>query len=1234
MKLFKLSESQLGIYYAYIKNPQATEYNLPCVLKYSKKIDSKRLGNALKEVIKRHSIFNTKFIEENGDVWQYVDCDRDVHIEFLSLHEDDMDDILNNFVQPFDLFNDVLYRVKLIDTEKSMYFLLDVHHIITDGTSMILFFQEIDAVYSGYCVKDEDVTLFDFIENEKHVLASDEYTKAANYYREKFEGLSMTRILSYDKDGFGYMAQQSALVDAQLVDTFCKEYGVTPNLFFIACFSLALSIFSREDKVVFYSINHGRNRQYRNSFGPFIKSFPILAEIDSEKTLIDFIKSFKKEMMSAIRHDAYPFSHFCRDLHIKPEMSFAFQYNIGENITLGNEEIILKALPKGLTSQNMSVVVYLLNNQYEMRLEYNDKIYDEKIISKLLNVMSHFSYLMLKCPQNKLSEIDIISEHEKLYLLDVGFGGKADWNFDETFIDLFRKQVEITPDNKAVVDLYGSFTYKELDQLSDVVAQNILNLKVKTGDFIAIMLNRIKEFMVCVIGVLKAGCAYLPLSTTYPLGRLEYMLQDSSSRVLLTQKDILEEINIPKDGTEIIDVLSWIKKSIIVLSGAYFPKVTQNQLAYMIYTSGSTGKPKGVMISHRALISFVHVCRTLYQLADSDRIFCHSNFCFDASVEELFPILTCGGELHILADNLIREPKKIVDYIQNNNLTGGSFATQLGVEILSNYNLSLKYVSVGGEKLEKQIDSNARCFNLYGPTEFTVDATFFEIEKGVNYKSIPIGKPTIGSFAYILDNYNRLLPHGCVGELCLSGPQIANGYWKQEELTNQRFVDNPFASSAPYDKMYHTGDLVRWNDNNQLEYIGRVDNQIKLRGYRIELGEIEASINSISTINQAIVEVKKINGQDQICAYYTSNIDISENEIREYLQQILPDYFVPSYYMQLTAFPLTPNGKVDRLSLPIDTFVIRQEYIPPVTVEEKILVAIAQEILEINKIGVSTNLFDLGLTSMQAMHIVAEAVKLNIEISVSNIYDYLNIRTILREKNARICFWANEYENHEEKPIMLLVCGDAYFNPDYQYFVRKFESEYSILVLDSYHTYFSLKSIIDWNTLINIYRRTMIDIIGKRIPQIVAGFCLGGEMALSLVQVFSNSDIKPTLLMLDSFANREKQNTWTLEYPESLGGMSKKLSEETATLLTTQEMYTYTGDVILYLANCFTTDRVKENDNKDIVERLYIQFKENASAWLKLIPHCQIHRIDVDHWHMLDVKSVDLIYEKFKLNSK
>lgn len=1225
MKLFSLSESQLGIYYAYIKNPQATEYNLPCVLKYSKAIDSKKLGDALKAVIERHSIFNTKFIEENGDIWQYIDCNRDVHIEFLSLHENDMDGVLNNFVQPFDLFNDVLYRVKLIETEQALYFLLDVHHIITDGTSMILFLQEIDATYSGYCVKEEDATLLDFIENEKQILVSDEYTKAANYYREKFEGLSMTRILSYDKDGFGNMAQQSTFVDAPQVDTFCKENGITPNLFFIACYSLALSIFSREEKVVFYSINHGRmNRRYRNSYGPFIKSFPVLAVIDSEMVLLDFIKSFKKEMMGAIRYDAYPFGHFCRDLHIKPEMSFAFQYNIGENITLGDEETVLKALPKGLTSQNMSVVVYLLNNQYEMRLEYNDNIYDEIIISKFLNVLSQLSCSMLKNPFKKLKEIDVISEDEKQSLLDIGFGGKADWSFDETFIDLFKKQVKLTPNSKAVVDLYGSLTYKELDQLSDIVAQNLLDLGVNIGDFIAILLDRKKEFMVCVIGVLKAGCAYLPLSTTYPSNRLEYMLHDSCSQILLTQKEVLEEVNIQKESIKIINVWSWIENSIIVLAETNFPKVTKDQLAYMIYTSGSTGKPKGVMISHRALISFVHVCLTMYQLTASDRIFCHSNFCFDASVEELFPILTCGGELHILADNLIREPEKIVDYIRSHNLTGGSFATQLGVEILSNYNLNLKYVSVGGEKLEKHIDSNARCFNLYGPTEFTVDATFFEIEKGVNYKSIPIGRPTIGSYAYVVDNYNRLLPQGCVGELCLSGPQIANGYWEQEEITNKKFVDNPFGSSALYQKMYRTGDLVRWNANNQLEYIGRGDNQIKLRGYRIELGEIESSINSISAINQAIVEVKKINGQEQICAYYTSNTDISEDEIREYLKQILPDYFIPSFYMQLTAFPLTPNGKIDRASLPVDTFVVYQEYIAPVTVEEKILSNIVQNILEIDKIGISTNLFDLGLSSMQAMHMVSEASRVGLNISVADIYSELNIRSILKKQSIKLFFWANNYSL--DKPVLILLCGKPFFHPFYDNFIARFKDRFSIFVFESYNDYFMWTDAenINIDNLLKFY----VDVIKQVLLGVhvyaITGFCVGSELSVLLANKIKMENLfEPKVLIMDSLFERKKnESVPVIKKSELIPQLqdSVEIVQEyyrISTLLTnTFPVVHYEGDILICLSGKNTGKLMDEFDaitDEHLLKVLFNEMDENKIKWRTNYPTAPYYELNTDH---------------------
>ena len=281
-----------------------------------------------------------------------------------------------------------------------------------------------------------------------------------------------------------------------------------------------------------------------------------------------------------------------------------------------------------------------------------------------------------------------------------------------------------------------------------------------------------------------------------------------------------------------------------------------------------------------------------------------------------------------------------------------------------------------------------------------------------------------------------------------------------------------------------------------------------------------------------------------------------------------------------------------------------------------------------DRVSVEANLFDMGISSIEVMMVIAQAANLGLELSVSRFYQGKTIRAIVRDNKAQFCFWADGTVTDEDKPILLLVCGDAYFNPDYQYLVEKFGNDYAILVLDSYHAYFASRENLGWEELMNVYRRLVANVLGDRVPKLIAGFCIGGEMALSVASLFAGLDTKPTLVLLDSFANRRKWGIWSFDYAESLGMLRERLVEETSGLLKSQVLYAYPGDIYLFLANRFTTEHVQDADKKGVEERVYGQFSENASAWRELVPHCRIEWIESDHWHMLDRLAIDRIYDR------
>ena len=418
-------------------------------------------------------------------------------------------------------------------------------------------------------------------------------------------------------------------------------------------------------------------------------------------------------------------------------------------------------------------------------------------------------------------------------ILAISEGERYAYDTSETWVDLFKKQVQLHPQKVAVADEGSSMSYSELDEASDKIATYLLEHGLKKEAFVAICMGRCKEFMAAALGVHKAGGAYVPIDLDYPAARVAYMLEDSEAGIVLTEKLVRQAL-----------------ETCAPLPAENYG-CTPEGLAYMIYTSGSTGKPKGVMIQHKALVNFVHFIRERWHLTEKSRIACHSNFAFDASVEDLYPALTAGGCVYIVPEEARRDIFEMKAFLKQHEINGGCYSTQFGQMLAAGSEpLELDYLCVGGEAMTRQLNVRGSVYNTYGPTEFTVDATYFELEQGKEYTPIPIGRPLYNCAAFVLGGNRELLPLGEVGELCLSGPQLAKGYWKRPELTAEKFVEVKIAD-GDVRRVYRTGDLARYNEAGRLEFFGRMDFQVKLRGFRIELGEVESAALKYPGIIQA-----------------------------------------------------------------------------------------------------------------------------------------------------------------------------------------------------------------------------------------------------------------------------------------------------------------------------------------------------------------------------------------------
>ena len=486
------------------------------------------------------------------------------------------------------------------------------------------------------------------------------------------------------------------------------------------------------------------------------------------------------------------------------------------------------------------------------------------------------------------------------------------------------------------------------------------------------------------------------------------------------------------------------------------------------------------------------------------------------------------------------------------------------------------------------------------------------------------------SCAYVLDDNLHLLPKGCVGELYLAGPQIAKGYWNRPELTSERFINNPFTSSDDYNVMYKTGDLVWWNEDGELVYTDRVDRQVKLSGFRIEIGEIEACLSQCEGVTQAVVDLKEVNGRKTICAYYTASNKLDSGKIKELLAQKLPDYMVPSFIIYMEEFPYNHSCKVDMKRLPLPETVIDSHYVAAETVDEKVVTAIVEKVLQLKNIGVTYNLMNLGLTSMQAMKIAVEAEFMGVNVSVSSIFENPTIRGFLSTPQ-RLYFWANDYD--PAKPVLVLFCGYMYCHPFYDEFIKKFSDRYSVFVMEGFVEYFLWKRKVDFEVLIDFYEQITRTVLEGVNVHAVTGHCMGAEIAMHYAQRLIDKGIsRPRLLMVEGAVDRPTQEVTEMD-KTNLEAEHKRIKNH---IINSRPHIKFTGDMILCMASKIT--RKLEYNGPDITDeelftKEYNEYFGNRKKWRELYPDAPYFEVDADHWTIFSgdaLNAISDIVDKFR----
>ena len=1031
-----------------------------------------QIGNfqkAITNLIERHESLRYRILEDGEYLEIAANSEVKINVHDFSGYQEDKRNLKwkeflhTNNNMPFDLNQGTLFRVDVIKMKAQEYRItFTLHHIISDGWSFDIILKELSALYNNEISNHHEKLGHAFqysayLEWLDQSMKTVEWESHEKYLMDNFASGSMTVNLPFDysklsKSGFKSNKEILKLPKemAAAIKQFSIKNGYTQFMVLISFFKLLIHRLSGQDEIVLGIPVSGRSLiNSEKCVGYFAHIMPVKSVYDSRQTYQQFLSAVKESLLNAYDHQDYPYGVFLermKEQKLNKKNNFInviFNMDVSFNGFSSSDlksEILDDQSEYGQFDLGMNIMA--VKDELLLIIDYRTDLFKQETISRFLKYYYNICKDLLKNKNQKINNINMLPQEELEQLL-------IEWNdtgrkFSEAIClhQLFEKQAEKYPDNVAIVFEEKKLTYKELNEKSNQVAHYLQSKGVKPETLVAICVERSVEMMVGLLGILKAGGAYVPLDPEYPQGRLAYMLKDSQSSVLISQDSLLAIL--PEHNAEVIcldkdwSVIDKMAKS-NVDSG-----VNDSNLAYVIYTSGSTGNPKGVMTQHNSIANRLLWNQWRYQLTSEDALLQKTTFCFDVSVWELFCPMLAGCRLVLAKPGGHRDNQYLINIIKNEKISIIDFVPAMLQVMIATPGFdecpSLKRVFVGGEALSAELMNQYYEFldiplhNFYGPTEAAIDVTSFECIKGSDLTRIPIGKPLANTQLYILNKDLKPVPVGVVGELHIGGIQLARGYLNREALTKEKFIDNPFAD-APGAKLYKTGDHVRYLEDGNIEYLGRIDDQVKIRGFRIELGEIESAINVLEFVRTCVVLVKvDKSGNKHLVAYVIGNKnELDVKEIKDTISKKLPDYMVPSQYISLDAMPLTSNGKINRKALPEPEgqLVTSAEYVPPGNEIEQVLADIWSEVLGVEYVGIHDNFFELGGDSILSIQIGSRARNAGLALTPKDIYEHQSILELSKVSGKKAAV-INAEQGEVKGEVKLNPIQAWYFEQNFQ----------------------------------------------------------------------------------------------------------------------------------------------------------------------------------------------------------
>lgn len=1004
-----LSKTEYGIYFDYMNNPGSIAYNIPFFLKLSKNVDIARLKKAVEASIDNHSYIKLRLTVDDKGIIYKLSSDEPAQVEVKKLHDSEFDK--KGLVHPFDLLGERLYRCCIFSLDSYVMLFFEVHHIIFDGFSAEVFMNDIDRAYNGLPLKPELFTGNDVSNEEAERLKTDELTRAKEYYGSVFGGCELDSVMINDKNDGKPVAEafhyEFNSFNADDIRKFCRKIGVKTSTFFCGVYGFLLAKFSGADESLFATVYNGRNEKLANTCGMFVKTLPVYCDFKKSKSVVEFLNALDKQLECNRKYDLYSYADICSDLQISPSTIFAYQGDMFSNINLCGEEIFVDIIDAPDAKSNVTAEISRKHGKFSMKLEYRADLYEEKSVENFLKSFDKTVTEFIN--KENINDIDI-TDSEQLELLDSFTNTEKDYEKTDV-ITLFRRQAERNPDNTAVVYLDKSYTYKEVDEISERIGAYIKSLGIGKEDVVSVLIPRCEYMVFASLGVSKSGAAYQPLDPSYPQERLEFMMNDADAKLLIAGKDLLKLVPRYKGKVLFIEDIPNLPECNRIGTNP-----NPEDLFIMLYTSGSTGTPKGCMLEHRNLVSFCNWYRNYYNLTPHSRVAAYASYGFDANMMDMYPALTTGACVFIIDESIRLDLLALDRYFDENGITHSFMTTQVGRQFaLETKCKSLQHLSVGGEKLvpiKSQKEFNF--YNIYGPTESTIIITAFPVCK--NFDRVPIGKALYNTKLYVVDKYGRRVPPCVPGELWVAGHGVSRGYLNRPEQNEKAYIKNPFTDEQGYERIYRTGDIVRFLPDGNIDFIGRNDGQVKIRGFRIELSEVERIIREFPDIKDATVAAfDEPSGGKFIAAYIVSDKQINIDELNDFIIANKPPYMVPAVTMQIDKIPLNQNQKVNKRALPVPQKQAKNIQMPENEVQQRIFDCIS-EVIGSDNFGITTDIFYAGVTSIGA-------IKLNVMLSkefdtVIKINDLKENNTILKlEKFLLSAEKSKKYEVLADYPI-------------------------------------------------------------------------------------------------------------------------------------------------------------------------------------------------------------------------